>query len=392
MAAFRSRATVILAKVETTEGTDAAPVAGTNAVLVENVKGPTPKPNIITTNEVTSSLDDFGAIVGGMTVDLTFDCYIKGNSAGAGNAPEWGALLKGCSWAETITNAAIPAAPEACAAGGSTTTAVLGVTAAATAELYRGMPIALSGTVSSAALNQGVTFISDYTVGKLATLTETLGGAIVATTNYQIPKNVLYAPSSAAPETSLTIYVYNDGVRYRLVGCRGDVTFNLLAGGAAKMSFKFQGLFLDKTDQALPVATYDAVRPPIWKSGAMLLNRLNGAAKTLSLNCQNTLAVPDDPNATEGYDAPVIVKRDPRGTLDPLETLVGTRDIMGDFRASTKRILHARYGTTLGNQIGLTIPQALYLGQDPTDRGGLMAVGVPFEAVGQDSGAFLCLF
>ena len=122
MPALRTRNTVVLAKIEGTEGVDAAPVAGTDAVLVESPRINV-KPVVITTNEVTSSLDDFGAIVGGMTVEISFDCYLKG-SAAAGTAPEWGKLLKACRFAETITATAVPAAPEACAAGGSTTTAV----------------------------------------------------------------------------------------------------------------------------------------------------------------------------------------------------------------------------------------------------------------------------
>src|SRR5690242_11678592 len=115
MPALRTRNTVILAKIETVEGTDAAPAAATDAILVENVRLDF-KPNVVETNENTASLDDFGSIVGGMTAALTFDVYVKGSSA-AGTAPEWGRLLKACGWAETITAAAVPAAPEALAAG-----------------------------------------------------------------------------------------------------------------------------------------------------------------------------------------------------------------------------------------------------------------------------------
>ena len=57
--ALRSGNAVVLAKVEPTAGVDSSPVAGTDAVLVEN---PTIrfKPNVGQINEVTGSLDGRG--------------------------------------------------------------------------------------------------------------------------------------------------------------------------------------------------------------------------------------------------------------------------------------------------------------------------------------------
>src|SRR5690606_5618307 len=122
------------------------PSASTDAVLVENFSISF-NPNVIRTNEVTGSLDGRGSIIGGMTVGFNFDAYLKGSGA-AGTAPEWGKLLKACGWAETLTASAVPAAPEACAAGGTTTTATLGASASSTADAYRGMPIDFSGAVA----------------------------------------------------------------------------------------------------------------------------------------------------------------------------------------------------------------------------------------------------
>jgi len=67
--ALRSRNAALLAKIETTEGVDASPVAGTDAVLVENPQISF-NPNTVQTNEVTGSLDGRGPITGGMTVRL----------------------------------------------------------------------------------------------------------------------------------------------------------------------------------------------------------------------------------------------------------------------------------------------------------------------------------
>ncbi len=379
---LRARNAVILAKIESTEGTENAP-AVTDAILVENPQL-NPAATLITTNEVTGTLDGAGPIVGGMKMDLSFDVYLKGSGT-AGTAPEVGDLLKACGWAEVITGTAVPASPEACAAGGSTTTAVLGTSASTTAQAYRGMPINFSGAVTLS------TFISDYTAAKTATLTDTASGSIVATTNYQIPVNVLYKPASSSIP-SLTIYFYMDGLLYKLVGNRGDFSIALDSGGVGRFRFRFSGMFLSKTDTSIVTPTNDTTRPPVFKNGAMLVNRGATALQNLSLECGNGMVNPDNPNALEGFDPAQITGRDMTGSMNPNETSIATRDVMADFRAGTKRIIHARFGTTTGNKVGLTIPQALYTGQNTGERGGLATVEVPFAATGAEAGAFLCFY
>lgn len=383
MTSIRTRNTALLAKIETTEGVDASPVGSTDAVLVENLKM-TKKPNTVKTNEYTGSLDGFGDIVGGMPFGLSFDVYLKGSGV-AGTPPEYGKLLKACGWAEVITASAVPAAPEACAAGGSTTAAVLGTTASSTAQAYRGMPVTFSGVIA------GDSFITDYTSGKTATLTDTMGGSIVATTNYQIPINVLYKPASITIP-SLTFYIYRDGLLYKVLGSRGTMKLTVTTGGVGKMSFDFKGMFASKTDAAVPACVYDNVPKPIFRNAAFLLNRQVAAINSFNLDMANTLTQPDNPNALEGFDPAEVVDRNFAGTIDPKETLVATRDLISALRAGTKQPIHLRYGTAAGNRIGITVPQALYQDEDDQDRNGIATVNVPFQPVGQDSGAFICLY
>lgn len=381
--ALRFKNAVVLAKIESSEGVDASPSATTDAVLVENFSISF-NPNVVRTNEIGGSLDGRGAIIGGMTVGFNFEVYLKG-SGSAGVAPEWGKLLKACGWAETLTATAVPAAPEACGAGGSTTAAELGTSASGTANAYRGMPIDFTGTVS------GLSFITNYTSGKVATLTDTMGGAIAATTNYQIPANVLYTPASASIPT-LTFYVYADGLLYKFVGARGRNSFELAAGGPGKVRFDFRCLFGGKSDASVPIAVYDATRPPVWKGGVASIDRLAAAMSSVSVDTGVELVSPQTIGSTEGFEPAIIVRRAMTGKMNPLETLVATRDVMADFRSGTTRIVHARCGSTVGNRIGLTIPAALYTNANPQDQQGLLAVGADFDCTGQDAGAFLCLY
>ncbi|MDR6770382.1 hypothetical protein [Azospirillum sp. BE72] len=383
--ALRTRNAALLAKIETTEGVDASPVAGTDAVLVENPQISF-NPNIVQTNEATGSLDGRGPITGGMTVQITCDVYLKGSGA-PGTAPEWGKLLKASGWAETITSTAVPASAEAATAG-TTTSLTLGAGASGTAQTYRGMPLLLTGNPAAGATS----FVSDYTAGKVATLADQFGTALSTGTSYQVPVNVLYKPASTSIP-SLTLYLYMDGLLYKVVGARGNATMRLTSGNAGRFSFTFTGMFVSKTDASVPTGlVYDATRPPIWKGGKALVNRIPSAMSSLSVEFGNSLTNPDNPNSAEGYDPSIITARNMTGSCDPLEVLVATRDSMAAFRAGTAQIVHASYGVVAGNRIGLTLPAAQYTNLQPGDRNGLMTLTHQFACTGQDAGGFICIF
>ncbi len=380
---IRTRNAALLAKLEAVEDTPETPSASTDAVLVEN-----PRLNYANspdqTNEVTGSLDPRAPIPTGAPMEATFDVLLKGSGT-AETPPEFGDLLKACGFDEVITAAAVPAAPEACGAGGSTTTAQLGASASATAQAYRGMPLDLSGaqTLDS--------FITDYTAAKIATLTRTYGAAIVATSNYQVPKNVLYKPvSSGIP--SATLNLFRDGLKWVLAGCRGDVTLRMTAGRVSRLSFRLRGRFVSKTDVAVPACTYQSTRPVPWMNGVFEIDRTAAALETFELGPGNNVVNPPNPNASEGFDAGQIVARAMGGRMDPLLQLVATRDLFADMRAGTSRILHAHVGSVAGNRVGITVPKAAITGANNDDKAGLSAENVTFFAEGEDAGAFICFW
>lgn len=388
MTTLRSRRGVMLFKPETTPGSDAAP-ATTNAILVENPRL-TFDQSLTETNEFSQSLDPRAPIVGGLRAALAFDTYIKGSGA-AGTAPEFGDLFKVCGWEEVVT-AAIPS--EAASTGGASTV-TLGASATTTAQAYRGMPIVLSGNPATASL----AFITDYTASKIATLTRTYSPVLSSSTNYAIPANVLYRPTSDLSNIKAgSVYLYMDGLLYKLFGTRGNPVFNLTAGGPGRISWNLTGIYGGKSDAAVPaISGYDSTRPPIWRdpdgySGVMMINRAEAALQQLTFDNGNQLVYPDNPNALEGFDPTEITARRMTGTINPLATLVATRDLMADFRAGTSRIINAAYGTVAGNRFALTMPACQPTGYQPGDRDGLMTEEVQFFAGGEDAGAFACFY
>lgn len=94
------RNTAILAKKETTYGTDAVPTGGANAMLVSNVSiNPLNSTNVARDN----IRGHFGAteqLVGDAYVEAGFDVELAGSGT-AGTAPAWGPLLEACAFALT---------------------------------------------------------------------------------------------------------------------------------------------------------------------------------------------------------------------------------------------------------------------------------------------------
>lgn len=383
---LRTRNAAVTFKIESTEGVEAAPSASTDGVLVEISGSPISySPQTTQTNEVTGSLDPRAPIVGGIQVAVRFRVYLKGSGT-AGTAPEFGDMLRACGLAETVTGTAVPAAAAALG-GGTTTSATLGTAAGTTAQQYRGMPLVITGTGG----DTGTFFITDYTTGKVATLTKTSVAPWAATNNYQIPVNVLYAPSSGTIPSG-TLYLYMDGVLHKVFGCRGNMQLNVQAGGAGAIDFTFTGMYGGKSDVSVPTVTYDSTRPPIWKGGKMAINRLDAALSGFSLDYGNSLVYSPDPNQSEGFAPAIITERRITGALDPNATLVASGDVLADLRNSTQRILNLNWGSTAGNRVGITIPAAQFTAANPGDRQGIATEEVQFFADGQNAGAFLCFY
>lgn len=94
---------VVLAKVETTAGTDAIPTGVANAILTAGEVTLQPVdaqavPRTIRTGYFGSS----GSFMGSAWMRVSFGVEMAGSGT-AGTAPAWGALLQGCAFAETVT-------------------------------------------------------------------------------------------------------------------------------------------------------------------------------------------------------------------------------------------------------------------------------------------------
>jgi hypothetical protein len=386
---IRMRNAAIASKIEVTTGLDSIGGTPANADIFRGDVTIAFNQETVPDPSLTGSLDSAPSIVGGLRPTITIRTPLRGSGT-ASTAPEWGRLLRCCAYAET-TQAAAVGVPTALGATGHTTTEVTlpSTPFGNTAQQYRGLPLILSGVVSS------VTGIWDYSTSRVAKLLNTLSGIPVATTSAQIPANVLYSPTS--DETvfrTATLYFYADGLRWRFLGCVGTWSVEMTTGGVAFLVFTMRGQFLDTTATALPAGwnTTNPLTPPRFVGGLCQLDNSKAQVRSLTFDAGVNVILPDDPEASDGVGPALPISRASGGRLDPLMNVTNYVSLFDKFRVGTPMALGAIVGTTAGNRFLIMSPAAKVLQNDPTNRDGLGANSMTFAADGPDAGTFLCAF
>jgi hypothetical protein len=104
------RKTVILAKLETTYGTDPTPTGSADALLISNQSINPLVANNVDRGTITGNLGSSEQLVGTNYIECSFDIDLAGSGTPT-TAPAWGKLLKACGFAETTQTASVDYTP-----------------------------------------------------------------------------------------------------------------------------------------------------------------------------------------------------------------------------------------------------------------------------------------
>lgn len=406
---IRPRNVAMLFKLETTSGTDAAPDATDGFPFEADGYSYNTPYTREQSNEATGSLVSAAPLIIGQPAEVTIRVRIKGAGAGVTYTslikPPHHALLAACGLRGLFTAGVSAAALTA----GTTNSATLGTGFASTAQAYRGMPLQLAAGPS----NGRLVHVADYNASKLANLTDLFGSPLTSTVTAALPPNWSYAGTSpkdaaarATDHPSGTLYLYEDGTLHKFVGMRGAIT--QLGGQVARpgyASFRFVGIYLGKTDAAVPTVTVPQHAAPTLNMGTgginevLLLNRKGLAVSQWNFGPDAQLENPTDPNTPYGFGTGEIGGRTPVLTLDPLATLKANRDVIADIEASAQYQAVIRHGATAGNRWSIVFPQLWPAEAAPGMRGifrseqlTLQATNPGVDASTRDAEAVLCFY
>ena len=295
--------TVVLAKVESTYGTDPTPSNSANAMEVFNLQMSFPS-RPIDRPILSNTLSKPKILHGGHYSEITFSMEIKG-SGSAGVAADWGPLVEACGYDSTIV-------------GGTSDT---------------------------------------------------------------------YLPLSTSI-TSVTFYIYRDGLIHEINGARGDVQLVMSAGGAPIFNFTFRGLTTTSLiDGAIVTPTVDATVPDPVKAATFTVGGYAAAIFNLTMGLNNTFEMIDSVNGVHGYGSCEITDRNPGGSFDPEQVLVATNDYWSFWEDATSKALSIVHGSGAGQVVTITAPVMVAREIGEGDRGGLMTFEIPFslaESSGDD--------
>jgi len=183
----------------------------------------------------------------------------------------------------------------------------------------------------------------------------------------------VYTPVSAPPGSgnvkTVTIGVYQNGMRKVLRGCMGSWSLTWVAGMPMRINFDFMGIWVAPTDTAMLSVNYPTTLPLRFASSAITLNSSSLALKTLTINSGNNVVMREDANDSSGYASAIVTDRTVNGSFDPYAELVATRDDWGLFLAGTEHALAASIGSG-GAGVAIAAPKLQRINvQDEDDDG-----------------------
>jgi len=191
-------------------------------------------------------------------------------------------------------------------------------------------------------------------------------------------ENVVYAPASTGVP-SLTIAVFNDGLRHIVRGARGSVKFGFKNGEICYCDFEFLGVYDSSADVAMIAPTYEATVPPALLGASLTVGGYAAKIQSLNLDMGNVLALRDDISSAQGYFSTLLTDRRPTGSFDPEMELVATHDFYGLWKGGTAAALAFNLGATQYNRIGITAPKLVYTKIGDSDRNSLSVADSTFE-------------
>jgi hypothetical protein len=184
---------------------------------------------------------------------------------------------------------------------------------------------------------------------------------------------------------SVTLWFYTGGKVHKLNGCKGTFKINAQAGRYGTIRFTFRGIYVAIADATLPSApVFVATKPPLFvkpsAADALLYAGVAPVFTKLDFDAGNRIEMRASANATGGIAGFVTGGRDASGSFDPEDVLEATIPWWTDWAAGTAQTLVARCGDSSGNRWRLTLAaQARSLSHE--DRNGNLIKPVQFKVV-----------
>jgi len=360
----------LAAKIEAVEGTAETLLAADAGILVNFSPKASYDPQMYQRDPVRASLTKMGKLAGKRSAGMDFSIELKG-SGSITVEPEWMRLIKACGFASNalkkISIGAITSGPyqhgEVITGQTSGATGrVVVKTANGTTTLYF---VALSGTFETGEVITGGT-----------------SGATATASTDPVSAGFEIKPISSSV-VSLTMGLFEDGIRKVLKGCRGTVKFNFKIGEPATLDFSFKGVESGVADAPmLTGVSFDETVPPVLLNAVMSCDGVSLNIGEMEVDVANTLASKDKIDDAKGILSFMITGRDMQGSFNPEMVPVATHDFFSKWFSNTPMVVDLAYGEADGNKFRFYAPGIIYNKVDDGDRDGIQLAQTSFDLTG----------
>lgn len=367
-----SNKSVLGLAVETVPGTFVAPNTTTDLIRIADLRL-TINGLTVTTQEFTGSIHRPGPSVLGKTFEISGRIILRGPGGTSPPAADGfvpGRILRAGGFEETVISTAVPASPAEVGVGSTTTTAVLGTAAAATADVYKGLALFLESI--GASVPRGLAMIRAYSAGKAALLARVAGATIAD--DYQIPKQLAYRLSATATPPSLSASCWFGGRRYdgnglAISSLRINIpTASREANEFPSIEFTLAGDYQQDADEAAPIPPSVLAVPPYRDGHLWVANKQIGGA-SISIDLGAEIGYPPNPNRASGNDAAQLTATTRTVTLNLNQQLKATLDFVALADAQATHAIEAMWGLASGNYFGVIVTDARFNYQSPDNSG-----------------------
>jgi len=183
--------------------------------------------------------------------------------------------------------------------------------------------------------------------------------------------SVAYHPVTIGDEMA-TLYMYLDGLLFKMLNSKGTVSFSVGAGGIPKMTYTFTGSFSNPADAALPSGVdYSGFTAPLGinkvNTPSLTIHGAAVKADTLSIDLANNV-IYRNLIATESIK---ITDRSPSGQTSFETESVAFKDWTAIVRLGTLGPLELVHGTVAGRIVEIDAPKVQLTEPTLTDSDGI---------------------
>lgn len=191
--------------------------------------------------------------------------------------------------------------------------------------------------------------------------------------------SVSYKYSSAsADHDTVSLYIWKDGLRHKILGARGTATLRFEAGLIGKIDWDFAGQYEgDPAEATNPTPTYATVVPPVALGTTFTVDSTSLVGRSLDLSLDNANAPRRSFTATYGYDVPKLADRLGSGNFTIEAPALSTLNAVNKWR--TKDVLDGSFSLgsagntlTVGWKMALNVPSF-------SDQDGISNYDIPFQ-------------